>query len=136
MKCFNKKQWLKYLKGEADKEIRNHIEECEKCRETAQRLMETYKTLNCLEGLDADPQFAAIVTAEIRKKHKVRTWERVVLPAVAAAAAAVSICLGIFLGHNLYAVMQVDNSGQPGQTAVTHYYEGASVELYIQEGSL
>jgi len=129
MKCIDKERWLKYLKGEMEDnervEITDHIEICERCREMAQKLSETLKILDSLDALDAEPQFATMVAGKIGKRHQVRPWERIVLPAIAATAAILSIVIGIFLGQSLYTSSQTDNSAITStETAFQSYGAG------------
>ncbi|MBN2380177.1 zf-HC2 domain-containing protein [candidate division WOR-3 bacterium] len=139
MKCIDKEKWLKYLKGEIDKtqreEIRGHIRECEKCRKMASQLTAAFESLDDLDGLNADPQFTTRLIGMIRKTHQVKPWERFLLPAVAATAALLSIFLGIFLGQNLYAVMQ-EEPNQANEAIESYYYQSGPVEYYIQEEQL
>jgi len=138
MKCIEKKKWLAYLKGELDecqrKELGEHLDQCPRCRELAGGLKMAFAELDNLEGLEPRPHFSAIIRQEVLNRQRVKWWQRVALPAVATAAAVLSIALGIFLGQSLYSMLHSDESTRNSTQTANLYYEGASVEFYDNGG--
>lgn len=141
MNCLNKTQWLSYLKGEIEEnergELSRHLEQCAECRDLARELKMVFQTLDGLDkldGLEPGPGFTAKVKQEILGLRQVRGWERILLPALASAAAVLSLGLGIFLGQSLYSMLHSDESTRNSTQTANLYYEGAAVEFYDNGG--
>lgn len=124
MKCIDKKRWLAYFKGEFREDEKRgfdlHLEQCESCRRKSREYSSSFKALGALESLEPDAGFTARTLESIRGHRQIKLWPRLVVPAVATAAAVLSVALGIFLGYELYSAMLNGQSDQ--QTHLTSTY--------------
>jgi len=141
MKCIDKKVLLRYLKGELNhdrrEEVKQHLESCDKCRGFVEGFSQTFNALDYLPAPEPAPRFSARVMSEITKIEQEGFWQRLILPAAISVAAAVSIFFGIFVGHNLYAVMQEqegDNDTVDRVVQTTNFqYQDPSVYIFLRD---
>ena len=107
MACIDEKKLSAYVDGELSREdaaaIREHLAHCAACREELSRLAFVSEALETLDGAEPDPYFAPRLK-RLAVAERGRGWaRRAFVPAAAAAAAALSLVLGGFLGRALYA---------------------------------
>lgn len=125
--------WLdKELDESQSREVESHLETCRHCRKIAAELKGVSRSLGMLQGLEPDPFFAARVKKRVLGKRPGRAWRKVLLPALAGAAAAVSIAAGGFIGQIMYAAT---TRTETVQTELTSYL-GTSPAQDFPEGSL
>ena len=107
MACIDEKKLSAYLDGELPPEesaaLEEHLARCAACREELSRLAFVSEALETLDGAEPDPYFAPRLK-RLAVAERGRGWaRRAFVPAAAAAAAALSLVLGGFLGRALYA---------------------------------
>jgi len=138
MICLDKKDWLYYLRSDLDdnrrREIEEHLNQCSRCRELSGEYARVYNTLDSMEGLEPATGFPSRVRQAAAARHQIKSWKRVMLPALATAAAAASLIAGIFLGQSLFQSIQIEDTPQQSQTGANMHYEGTEVEFYNQGG--
>ena len=108
MACIDEKKLSAYLDGELPPEesaaLEEHLARCAACREELSRLAFVSEALETLDGAEPDPYFAPrlkrLAAAGIINYDGTHVYA---LDAAAAAAAALSLVLGGFLGRALYA---------------------------------
>jgi anti-sigma factor RsiW len=137
MSCVDPKELSAYVDGELAEEkaasIREHLARCAACREELSRLEFVSETLELLQGAEPDPYFAPRLK-RLAVAERGRGWaRRAFVPAAAAAAAALSLVLGAFLGKALYAEPDVSTSNGNGVLAA---YLGVSPLEDFPDGSL
>ncbi len=137
MACIDGKKLSAYVDGELSEEdaaaIGEHLAHCGACREELSRLEFVSEALGSLEGAEADPYFARRLK-RLAAEGRRRNWPgRVLVPAAATAAAALSLVLGAFLGRALYA--EPDVSTSIGNGELVEYLGVAPVEDF-PDGSL
>ena len=130
MSCVHPKELSAYVDGELSEEkaaaIRQHLTDCAACRAELSRLAFVSETLDLLEGAEPDPYFAPRLKRLAAGRRSGGWPRRVLVPAVATAAAALSLLLGAFLGRALYAEPDVSSSN--GNGALASYLGVAPVE--------
>ncbi len=107
MACIDGKKLSAYVDGELPPEdaaaIGEHLARCAACRDELSRLAFVSEALETLDGAEPDPYFAPRLK-RLAVAERSRGWaRRAFVPAAAAAAAALSLVLGGFLGRALYA---------------------------------
>jgi anti-sigma factor RsiW len=137
MICIDGKKLSAYTDGELPEEeaaeIREHLTVCEACREELSRLESVSAALEALEGTEPDPYFASRLKRAAAEGRS-RGWPgRVFVPAAAAAAAALSLAAGVFLGQAL--LVESNGASSNGNGALASYLGVAPVEDFPQ-GSL
>ncbi len=137
MTCVDEKKLSAYVDGELSEEdaaaIGEHLTHCEACREELSRLEVVSEALESLEGAEADPYFAPRLK-RLAAEGRRRNWPgRVLVPAAAAAAAALSLVAGSFLGRALYA--ESNGASSPTNGELVEYLGVAPVEDF-PDGSL
>jgi anti-sigma factor RsiW len=132
MDCIDEKKISAYLDGELrDDErarIETHLEECAACRAGANELAAVSDALEVLDGLEPDPYFATRVKWVSTTRKQQGWFSRVLVPAAAATAAALSLLLGGFLGKALYAGWSIEPADDNGEFA--EYYDTSAIEDY------
>ena len=106
MACIDGKKLSAYVDGELPPEdaaaIGEHLARCAACRDELSRLAFVSEALETLDGAEPDPYFAPRLK-RLAVAERSRGWaRRAFVPAAAAAAAALSLVLGGFLGRALY----------------------------------
>lgn len=137
MNCVDPKKLSVYLDGELAEDeaaaIRQHLADCEACRDEVSRLEAVSDALDSLEGAEPDPYFAPRV-ARLAAGRRGSGWpRRLLVPAAATAAAALSLLLGSFLGQALYD--EPDVAASNGNGVLASYLGVAPVEDF-PDGSL
>lgn len=137
MACIDEKKLSAYLDGELPPEesaaLEEHLARCAACREELSRLAFVSEALETLDGAEPDPYFAPRLK-RLAVAERGRGWaRRAFVPAAAAAAAALSLLLGAFLGRALYAEPDVSTSNGNGELAA---YLGVSPVEDFPDGSL
>jgi anti-sigma factor RsiW len=132
MDCIDKKKISAYLDGELPEDerarIEIHLEECAACRAEAEELTAVSNALDVLDGLEPDPYFASRVKRLALLQKQNGRLKRVLVPAAATAAAALSLLLGGFLGKTLYAGWSVEPMN--ADAAFAEYYDTSAIEDY------
>jgi anti-sigma factor RsiW len=130
MGCLDKKKISAYLDGELPEDerarIEKHLAECRACRAEAEELTAVTDALDVLEGLEPDPYFAARVKRIALTRKQNGRLKRVIVPAAATAAAALSLLLGGFLGQALYAGWAGDSADT--ETEFAEYMGTTAIE--------
>ena len=137
MACIDGKKLSAYVDGELPPEdgaaLEEHLARCAACRKELSRLEFVSEALESLEGAEPDPYFAPRLK-RLAAEGRRRNWPgRVLVPAAATAAAALSLLLGAFLGRALYAEPDVSASNGNGELAA---YLGVSPVEDFPDGSL
>ena len=137
MGCVDEKELSAYIDGElsevAAAAIGEHLTHCGACREELSRLEFVSETLESLEGAEPDPYFARRLK-RLAAERRSRGWPgRVLVPAAAAAAVALSLVAGGFLGRALYA--EPNGASSPANGELVEYLGVAPVEDF-PDGSL
>ncbi len=134
MTCIDGKILSAYLDGELPEEerpaIQEHLALCAACRREAAYLTFVSEVLDSLEGLEPSPYFAPRLKHLVSRRERMRRVGRI---AVAAAAAALSLLLGGFLGRALYAE---PNGASPNGNGELTAYLGVSPLEDFPDGSL
>jgi|GEM_PF-1212203 len=104
MACIKGKKLSAYVDGELGEEaravIREHLASCPACREKVARLSFVAKALDSLEGLEPGPYFARRIRLSVIRPARGGWSRRFVVGA--AAAGALSLAFGWFVGRALY----------------------------------
>ncbi|MBN2380172.1 zf-HC2 domain-containing protein [candidate division WOR-3 bacterium] len=137
MRHINKKRLSAYLDGELNEnlrqEIKIHLEVCKYCQGLVAELKTVSQSLEILEDLDPTPFFSKRVRSKVLEKTQVRGWRKVMVPALASTAAALSIILGGFISQEMLG----DSSGtDTGTETELASYLGTSPVQDFPEGSL
>jgi anti-sigma factor RsiW len=136
MACVEEKKLSAYVDGELPEAeiaaIREHLAGCAVCREELSRLEFVSAALESLEGAEPDPYFAPRLKRAAAEGRK-RGWPGRVLVPAAAAAAALSLAAGVFLGQALLAGSS--GSSSQGNGVLVEYLGVAPVEDF-PDGSL
>jgi anti-sigma factor RsiW len=136
MVCIDGKKLSAYVDGELSREdaaaIGEHLVHCAACREELSRLEVVSETLESLEGAEADPYFARRLK-RLAAEGRRRNWPGRVLVPAAAAAAALSLVAGGFLGQALLA--EPNGASSPANGELVEYLGVAPLEDF-PDGSL
>lgn len=137
MNCVDPRELSAYLDGELAEDraaaIKEHLAGCAACRDEISRFEAVSEALDSLEGAEPDPYFAPRLKRLAASGRRSGWPRRVLVPAAATAAAALSLSLGAFLGRALYAEPDVTSSN--GNGALASYLGVAPVEDF-PDGSL
>jgi anti-sigma factor RsiW len=136
MACIDVEKLSAYMDGElAEAEAaatREHLSRCAACREELSRLEFVSTALASLEGAEPDAYFASRVKRRALSRRPGGRARRVLVPAAATAAAALSLVGGAFLGRALYAPA---NGAAAANGELVEYLGVAPVEDF-PDGSL
>jgi anti-sigma factor RsiW len=137
MACIDEKKLSAYLDGELPPEesaaLEEHFARCAACRDELSRLEAVSEALETLDGAEPDPYFAPRLK-RLAVAERSRGWaRRAFVPAAAAAAAALSLVLGGFLGRALYTEPNGASAAANGELAE---YLGVSPVEDFPDGSL
>jgi anti-sigma factor RsiW len=137
MNCPPPQELSAYLDGELAVDrtaaIREHLGRCAACRDEIARLEAVSDALDSLEGAEPNAYFAPRLR-RLAAGRRTGGWpRRLLVPAAATAAAALSLLLGSFLGRALYA--EPEAATPNGDGALASYLGVAPVEDF-PDGSL
>jgi anti-sigma factor RsiW len=137
MACIDQKKLSAYLDGELPPEenaaLEEHLARCAPCREELSRLAFVSEALEALDGVEPGPYFAPRLK-RLAVGERGRGWvRRAFVPAAAAAAAALSLVLGGFLGRALY--VEPNGASVAANGELVEYLGVAPVEDF-PDGSL
>jgi anti-sigma factor RsiW len=137
MNCIDPKELSAYLDGELAEHraaaIKQHLTRCAACRDELSRFEYVTDALDVLEGAEPDPYFAPRLKRLAAGRRSAGGARRVLVPAAATAAAALSLSLGAFLGRALYA--EPDAASSDGNGVLASYLGVTPVEDF-PDGSL
>ena len=137
MSCIKGKKLSAYVDGELSEEdaarVREHLGLCAACRREAEDLAAASAALASLQGAEPGPYFAPRLKRLVTARRGGGWAGRVLVPAAATAAAALSLVLGGFLGRALYA--EPNGFSLSGDGELTEYLGVAPLEDF-PDGSL
>ncbi len=137
MTCIDEKRLSAYVDGELPPEdsaaLEEHLANCAACREELSRLEFISQALESLDGAEPDAFFAPRL-GRLAAGVRCGNWPgRVLVPAAAAAAAALSLAAGVFLGQ---ALLTEPNGASPQANGELVEYLGVAPVEDFPDGSL
>lgn len=137
MTCVDERKLSAYMDGELSEAdaaaIGEHLNRCPACREELSRLEFVSRALESLEGAEPDAYFASRLKRLATEGRHGNRPGRVLVPAAAAAAAALSLAAGVFLGQAL--VAETNGASPQANGELVEYLGVAPVEDF-PDGSL